>query len=157
MNNVQEQNKDAQEGIQSILAGMGVGSTSVKSQKNTQSSTKESVAENIPASVSESFDSEKLDSQSQYVDRLDGVTMEEYNERFVDPMPKGLEYEVKSSILISRLALDLVRNSIFYLGLDTSINNYINNIIFDHFREYRSLLNGTASSRDPSNFIPKEF
>lgn len=69
---------------------------------------------------------------------------EEYEQRFLTTIRNGRN---KSGFSIHTEVLQLLRNVISDLRIETSITEYIENILLDHFKTYQELLNHTASQR----------
>ena len=67
-----------------------------------------------------------------------------YEERFLTSVRDGRN---KSGFSIHTEVLQLLRNVVSDLRVETSITSYIENIILDHLKTHQELLNQTASQR----------
>ncbi len=76
---------------------------------------------------------------------------EAYREQFFAPQ----SFKQRSSFMLNRETLQLLRYVLFDLGEEISLTAYIENILRGHLSEHRDLLNETAAKRRRKITIPQ--
>ena len=110
---------------------------------NAVSETEETAA-SIPTSSPQA--SQRHNSKKKSTPRSCSLTLEfaAYEERFLTSVRDGRN---KSGFSIHTEVLQLLRNVVSDLRVETSITSYIENIILDHLKTHQKLLNQIASQR----------